>query len=133
MQYKKSLMEQESERNKIQKRLSEIDTIFCRLYEDNALGKLSEERFSLMASGYEEEKKKLSDRKTALDMEINTGFQQKQDITPFIVPVKKLMYINELTYEILHEFIDRILIYETDKSTNARKIEIFYNLTEPSS
>lgn len=126
-------MEQESERNKIQKRLSEIDTIFCRLYEDNALGKLSEERFSLMASGYEEEKKKLSDRKTALDMEINTGFQQKQDITPFIVPVKKLMYINELTYEILHEFIDRILIYETDKSTNARKIEIFYNLTEPSS
>ena len=66
-------------------------------------------------------------------MEINTGFQQKQDITPFIVPVKKLMYINELTYEILHEFIDRILIYETDKSTNARKIEIFYNLTEPSS
>ena len=133
MQYKKSLMEQESERNKIQKRLSEIDTIFCRLYEDNALGKLSEERFSLMASGYEEEKKKLSDRKTAMDMEINTGFQQKQDITPFIVPVKKLMYINELTYEILHEFIDRILIYETDKSTNARKIEIFYNLTEPSS
>ena len=41
------------------------------------------------------------------------------------------MQIKELTYEILHEFIDRILIYETDKTTGNRKIEIFYNFTEP--
>ena len=35
--------------------------------------------------------------------------------------------IEELTYENVHEFIDRILIHELDKETNTRKIEIFYS------
>ena len=33
----------------------------------------------------------------------------------------------ELSYEIVHEFIDRILVYELDKDTNTRKVEIYYS------
>ncbi len=131
MEYNKFLSEKEIERNKIQIRLSEIDTVFCRLYEDYALGKLSEERFSVMSTGYEEEKQKLSDRMTVLETELTSGTRLEQDMNLFTAPVKKIMQIKELTYEILHEFIDRILIYETDKTTGNRKIEIFYNFTEP--
>jgi hypothetical protein len=32
-----------------------------------------------------------------------------------------------LNYEILHEFIDKIMVFEVDKTTKTRKIEIFYN------
>ena len=32
-----------------------------------------------------------------------------------------------MTYEIAHEFIDRILIHELDRETGTRKIEIFYS------
>lgn len=32
-----------------------------------------------------------------------------------------------LSYEIVHEFIDRILVYELDKDTNTRKVEIYYS------
>lgn len=68
---------------------------------------------------------------TVLETELTSGTRLEQDMNLFTAPVKKIMQIKELTYEILHEFIDRILIYETDKTTGNRKIEIFYNFTEP--
>ena len=39
----------------------------------------------------------------------------------------QIYYTTTLTYENVHEFIDRILIHELDKETNTRKIEIFYS------
>ena len=44
----------------IQKRIGELDTIFQRIYEDNIIGKLSDERFMKMSKGYEDEQHKLS-------------------------------------------------------------------------
>lgn len=40
---------------------------------------------------------------------------------------RKYTEISELTYENTHEFIDRILIYETDKETQTRRIDIYYS------
>lgn len=45
----------------------------------------------------------------------------------FVALVRRYTAIEELTYENVHEFIDRILIHELDKETNTRKIEIFYS------
>ena len=45
----------------------------------------------------------------------------------FVALVCRYTEISELTYENVHEFIDRILVYELDKNTNTRKIEIFYS------
>ena len=45
----------------------------------------------------------------------------------FVALVRRYTAITELTYENVHEFIDRILIHELDKETNTRKIEIFYS------
>lgn len=45
----------------------------------------------------------------------------------FVALVRKYTEINELTYENVHELIDRILIHELDKETNTRKIEILYS------
>ncbi len=58
---------------------------------------------------------------------INTATERNSDIKKFIALVHKYTRINELTYENVHEFIDRILIHELDKETNTRKIEIFYS------
>ena len=37
--------------------MTELDTLFRKLYEDNALGRLTDERFVFLTSGYEDEKK----------------------------------------------------------------------------
>ena len=42
-----------------QKRISELDNLFARLYEDNVNGKVSDERFELMSTNYENEQKRL--------------------------------------------------------------------------
>ena len=110
-----------------QARLKEIDTVFRKLYEDNALGKLSDEQFVFMTSGYEEEKKTLKGRIAELDQQIQNAKEHNSDVKKFVQLVKRYTQIKELTYENVHEFIDRILIYELDRETNTRKIEIFYN------
>ena len=56
-----------------------------------------------------------------------TVTERKRDISRFIQIVGKYSDIQELTYENVHEFIDRILIHELDRETNTRKIEIHYS------
>ncbi len=59
---KRALMQQQKELSKAQARMTELDTLFRKLYEDNALGRLTDERFVFLTSGYEDEKKFLAAR-----------------------------------------------------------------------
>lgn len=124
---KKALSQQQKELDKAEKRINELDILFRKLYEDNALGKLSDERFIFLTSGYEDEKKALTQRVTELRKEISTAAERGADVRKFIALVRRYTAIDELTYENVHEFIDRILVHELDKETNTRKIEIFYS------
>ena len=124
---KKALGHQRKELNKAEARLGEINLLFRKLYEDNALGRLSNEQFVFLTSGYEEEKRELTKRAAELKKEINTAAEHSADVKRFVALVRRYTEISELTYENVHEFIDRILVYELDKDTNTRKIEIFYS------
>ncbi len=124
---KKALGHQRKELNKAEARLGEINLLFRKLYEDNALGRLSNEQFVFLTSGYEDEKRELTKRAAELKKEIDTAAERSADVKRFVALVRRYTEISELTYENVHEFIDRILIYELDKNTNTRKIEIFYS------
>ena len=112
---------------KAEARMNELDVVFRKLYEDNALGRISEEQFAFLTSGYGEERKSLSERIVELKKEINTVAERGADVKRFLDIVHRYTEINELTYENVHELIDRILIHELDKEHNTRKIEIFYS------
>ena len=124
---KKALGHQRKELDKAEARLGEINLLFRKLYEDNALGRLSNEQFVFLTSGYEDEKRELTKRAAELKKEIDTAAERSADVKRFIALVRRYTEISELTYENVHEFIDRILVYELDKNTNTRKIEIFYS------
>lgn len=124
---KKALGHQRKELDKAEARLGEINLLFRKLYEDNALGRLSNEQFVFLTSGYEDEKRELTKRAAELKKEIDAAAERSADVKRFVALVRRYTEISELTYENVHEFIDRILVYELDKDTNTRKIEIFYS------
>ena len=124
---KKALASQQKELDKAEMRMKELNLLFRKLYEDNALGKLSDEQFAFLTSGYDDEKKTLTRRIAELTEQINAVNERNTDVKRFVALVRKYTEINELTYENVHEFIDRILIHELDRENNTRKIEIFYS------
>jgi hypothetical protein len=62
-----------------------------------------------------------------LQRELNATKSQTSNAKKFAKIVDKYTDIMELNYEIIHEFIDKIIVHETDKETNTRYIEIHYN------
>ena len=111
-----------------EKRIAELDKLFTRLYEDNVSGKISDERFSLMSAGYEDEQKKLRASIVELSAYVDTAEQKSADVTAFIQAVHKYEHITELTPEIMHELINKIVVHVPDKSSGHRtqQIEIHY-------
>lgn len=107
--------------------LGELDHLFRKLYEDNALGRLSDQQFTFMVSGYDDEKAALVEKIRGLEKEVSTVTERRDDVGRFVQIVRKYTDVQELSYEIVHEFIDRILVYELDKNTNTRKVEIYYS------
>lgn len=100
--------------------LGELNKLFTRLYEDNVLGRLSDERFTMMSAGYEEEQAKLKATVAELTAFVETAEQKSSDVTAFLKVVHKYEHIETLTPEIMHELIDKIIVHEPNKSSGKR-------------
>ena len=126
---KRELAEKRRELTKAKKRIAEIDGLIQKLYEDNAIGKISDERYATLSMSYEEEQREL---KTALpDMEnyLETETDKTENLQRFIDKVKRITEIKELTAELVHEFIDKIVVHAPRYLDGKRVqlIDIYYN------
>ena len=113
---------------KSEKRIAELDKLFTRLYEDNVSGKVSDERYAMMSAGYEDEQKKLKADVAELTAFTEMAEQKSADVSSFIKVVQKYEHITELTPEIMHELIEKIVVYAPDNSSGHRtqQIEIHF-------
>ncbi|MDE7290264.1 MAG: DUF4368 domain-containing protein, partial [Oscillospiraceae bacterium] len=111
-----------------EKRVTELDKLFTRLYEDNVLGKISDERFEMMSKSYESEQAELKVKISELSTAIEVKEQKSADTSQFLEIVRKYTEITELTPEIMHELIERIVVHAPDKSSGHRvqQIDIYY-------
>ena len=107
-----------------EKRVAELDKLFTRLYEDNVSSKISDERFEMMSKNYEAEQKELRQIIPELSHFIETREQKNADTAKFIGIVRKYSEIPKLTPEIMHEFIEKIVVYAPDKSSGHRTQQI---------
>ena len=110
-------------------RISAIDKIIQKLYEDKVLGNITEERFYKMSADYEAEQKALETRATVLKKALDTAKEQNLNTDRFLALVRKYTEIPELDAEIIREFIDRIIVFKTEKVNRRRmqRIQIIYN------
>jgi len=115
------------ELDKCNARLRVLDALFRKLYEDNALKLLSNHQFAILTTGFDEEKEALTARVTALEQELDAAQKRTVNTGKFLKLVRNYTDVRELSYETLHEFIDRVIIHATNKATKTRTVEIFYS------
>ena len=129
-QLKKELKDKQKLLDKHKKRLTEVSTIFRKLYEDNALGRITDEQFQMLSQGYVEEKKQLETDISELETIVAEMKTKSGSSKTFIELVKRFTDIQELTPEILHTFISKIEIHEKVKDETTGKktqdIDIFF-------
>ena len=115
------------ERN--ERRIAELKRLFIKIYEDNARGDLSDERFEMMSQNYEAEQKQLEAEVVALRQEIEVQERQNENIERFIRAADKYVDIEEIDPCMLRELIKAIYVEAPDKSSGKRrqKIHIEYD------
>jgi hypothetical protein len=114
---------------KNERRIADLDVLFRKVYEDNAIGKLSDERFNLMSKDYEREQAGLRAQSAELERLLDEYEQDSQSAAKFLALAKKYPAFDELTPQMLHEFVDKVYIHEKDRSSGEcrQQIDIHFN------
>ena len=110
-------------------RVSKIDLLIQRLYEDNVEGKISNEQFIKMISAYEKEQQTLNVRITELNKVIKNEQEKITNTSSFLNLVNCYTNITKLNAEIIRTFIEKVYIYNVDTigTRKIKKIKIVFN------
>lgn len=129
LQEKKALTAKRRELDKANQRVLEIDQLIQKSYEDMSKGLISEGRFATFSVSLENEQKQLKETIPALETELETTTDKDAALQHFIEQARKVTRLTELTPEIVHEFIERIVVSKPDKVDGKRyqRVDIHYN------
>ena len=113
-----------------QKRTGELEKLICKIYEDNALGKLSDARYRALDAQYAKEQDALEIEIAELEKAV-TGYEQSQkSAEKFIALIDKYENFDTLTNTMLNEFVEKILVHERARKGSqdtTQEIEIYFN------
>ena len=128
-QFSKDNKRQRQQLQKEEHRSKEIDSIIQKLYEDNLLGKISDERFVKLSQSYEEEQKQLQTSISDLTEKLAKQQEDSLNISKFMTRILKYTELPELSVEIVNELIDKIVIHKPTGTKRNRiiQIDIYYN------
>ena len=128
-QYRKELNTKTAELSKAENRVVELKSLFKRLYEDNVLGRISNEQYRMLSLDYNDEQKELEAAIPELKKEIDTLRSECTNVQKFLGIVKKYVCVKELTPEVLRTFISKIVVHEREKKhsqTSPQQIDIYF-------
>ena len=113
-----------------QKRAGELEKLICKIYEDNALGKLPDARYRALDAQYAKEQDALEIEIAELEKAV-TGYEQSQkSAEKFIALIDKYENFDTLTNTMLNEFVEKILVHERARKgtqDTTQEIEIHFN------
>ena len=113
-----------------QKRAGELEKLICKIYEDNALGKLPDARYEALDTQYAKEQDALNAEITELEKAV-TGYEQsRKSAEKFIALIDKYENFDTLTNTMLNEFVEKILVHERARKgsqATTQEVEIYFN------
>ena len=113
-----------------QKRAGELEKLICKIYEDNALGKLPDARYEALDAQYAKEQDTLNAEIVELEKAV-TGYEQsRKSAEKFIALIDKYENFDTLTNTMLNEFVEKILVHERARKGSqdtTQEVEIYFN------
>ena len=118
----------ESELQKAIARNNTVSQIYEKLYEDNVIGKVSDEWFVELSHKYEKERMNLKAKIADTRHKIEELKNNNSEYEKFISAIRRFMQMDNLTSPLLRELIDHIDIFETEGTGKSRtqRIVIYY-------
>ena len=113
----------------VEKRIGELDELIRKLYEGNATGKIPDKHFNRLLVEYDTEQSALEQEAAELKEGITAQAEDGMRAQRFVSLVRRYTSFDELTAPMLNEFIEKVVVHETDKSTGDRrqKVDIYFN------
>ncbi len=109
-------------------RLKELELLFTKSYEDNVLGKISDEQYSLLILNFTNEKKELEMRQASLEAKLSERGRAEKEALLFEKLIEKYRKVKRLDRAAIEELIDRVLIHERSVKWSHKDpdMEIFF-------
>lgn len=119
----------QKELNSLTARDKELDNLFEHIYEDNVLGKISDDRFAKLSAKYEAEQKKVTARMKELQEELDSDKSKAVTSDMFMASVRKYTRARKLTPRMLNELIEKIEVHQAEKidGKTVQRLTIHYN------
>ena len=122
--------EQKKRMSVCEKRIGELEMLIAKIYEDNALGKLSDKRYTMLYNQYEGEQEQLQGELDSYRTEQTQYENDRKSAARFLKLVGRYSNAEEMTTVMLNEFVEKIVVHERDRKGSAdttQKIEIYFN------
>ncbi len=116
--------------NKMIAQDKELDTLCEKVFEEKILGHLSEQRFLKLSQKYEDEQFELKAQIKNMKKIVAEEKQHELNADGFLKIVRKYSEIEELTLDILQEFIDKIVVHHREEimGETIQEVEIYYKM-----
>ena len=111
-------------------RVSELEVLLCKIYEDNVLGKLPDSRYEVLDAQYAKEQAALTAEIATLEKAVSDYEKHEKDADRFIALIEKYQNFDKLTVAMLNEFVEKILVHERDRRGSiqtTQEVEIYFN------
>ncbi len=110
------------------KRIAEFDRLIEKVFEQNAGGILSDERFAKMLQNYEKEQKALTQEVEENRQTLQNAEQRVMDLRLILRTLREITDIKELTPTLVNSLIERIEVHNSDKSSGHShvKVDIYF-------
>ena len=113
-----------------QKRAGELERLVCKIYEDNALGRLPDARYAALDAQYAKEQEALAVELAELEKTVSGYEQSRKSAEKFIALIDKYQDFDTVTVTMLNEFVEKILVHERDRKGSidtTQEVEIHFN------
>ncbi len=101
-----------------------VARMYEKLYEDNVMGKVSDEWFMQLSHKYELERMELKTKISQLREKLDSIDKMESNKDQFLIAIRKFMEMNKLTAPLIRELIDHITVFETQGTGKNRRQQI---------